>query len=101
LRQPHWNIAVGGVCADTAAEAARLAGMLDNPYLTANVVGDPEQCRARLLQLAERYETREIIFLALIAAPGPRLRCYQLLAQALGLSSKPCGAAVSPDVTAA
>ncbi len=85
--RPMWNIAVAGVCADTEEEARRLVGLHRNPALVPNVVGSPEQCRARLLDIAARYQTDEIIFLALCGSLEQRLRCYQLLAQALELPS--------------
>jgi luciferase family oxidoreductase group 1 len=83
--RPTWNIAVAGICADTEEEARRLAVLHRNPALVPNVVGSPEQCRARLLDIAARYQTDEIIFLALCGSLQQRLRCYQLLARALEL----------------
>jgi luciferase family oxidoreductase group 1 len=85
--RPTWNIAVAGICADSEEEACRLAALHRNPALVANVVGSPEQCRARLLDIAARYQTDEIVFLALCGGLEQRLRCYQLLARALELPS--------------
>jgi luciferase family oxidoreductase group 1 len=84
--QPQWNIAVAGICAESEQEARRLAGLHRNSALVANVVGSPQQCRDHLLDLAARYQTDEIIFLALCGTRYQRMRCYQLLAQALELS---------------
>jgi luciferase family oxidoreductase group 1 len=83
---PKWNVAIAGICADTEEEARRLAGLHRNPAVLANVVGSPEQCRTRLLDIAARYHTDEIIFLALCGSLSQRLRCFQLLAQALELA---------------
>jgi luciferase family oxidoreductase group 1 len=85
--RPAWNIAVAGICAETEEEARRLAALHRNPALVLNVIGSPQQCRTRLLDIAARYQTDEIIFLALCAGLEQRLRCYRLLAQALGLPS--------------
>jgi luciferase family oxidoreductase group 1 len=85
--RPAWNVAVAGICADTEEEAHRLAALHRNPALVPNVVGSPEQCRTRLIEIAARYQTDEIIFLALCGGLEQRLRCYQLLARALELPS--------------
>jgi luciferase family oxidoreductase group 1 len=87
LTRPRWNVAVAGVCAETEAEARRLAAAHGNRFLVPTVVGDPGQCRNRLLEIAERYETDEVIFLALGVARRQRLRCYQLLAETLGVGA--------------
>jgi luciferase family oxidoreductase group 1 len=84
--QPKWNIAVAGICAESEEEARRLAALHRNPALVPNVVGSPRQCRTQLLEIAARYQTDEIIFLALCGGLKQRLHCYQFLARALGLS---------------
>jgi luciferase family oxidoreductase group 1 len=84
--RPRWNIAVAGICAETEEEARRLAELHRNRAFVLNVVGSPEQCRTRLLDIAARYQTDEIIFLALCGSLKQRLRCYQLLAEAFELS---------------
>jgi luciferase family oxidoreductase group 1 len=90
LARPQWNIAVAGVCADTDEEALRLCALHRNSFLVPTVVGGPEQCRAQLQQLSERYQTDEIIFVALSGSAERRLRSYELLAQVFELRrSKP------------
>ena len=85
LAAPHWNIAVAGVCADTAEEARRLRELHTNPFIVPTVVGSPSQCRTQLLRLQELFETDEIIFLDICSDLDHRLRSYQLLAKALDL----------------
>ena len=89
LARPQWNIAVAGVCADTEAEAVRLAGLHRNRFLVPSVVGAPEQCRTRLQEISERYQTDEIIFVAVSGMREQRLRSYELLAQVFELQTPP------------
>lgn len=98
LRHPRWNIAVDGVCAETAEEARWLCALQSNLSIVPSVVGTPESCRDQLHALMDRYETDEIIFLDLCPELEQRIRCYQLLAEALEL--KPCPPGTADGSTA-
>jgi luciferase family oxidoreductase group 1 len=88
--RPQAVVAVSGLCAETEQEAVRLAKVFGDGFRSSHsVVGSPEQCRERLLALAERYRTNELIFLDLAPDAESRLRCYRLLAEAMGLGSAP------------
>jgi len=119
LATPLGSIGVFVLCADTEAEAQRLAQSrdlwrlrLDQGYLgpvpsTAEaeaysysreerlriamnrrrmVIGAPGQVKARMLELAERYGVGEIVVVTICHDFAPRLRSYELLAQAFGLT---------------
>jgi alkanesulfonate monooxygenase SsuD/methylene tetrahydromethanopterin reductase-like flavin-dependent oxidoreductase (luciferase family) len=49
------------------------------------VYGTPDDLRARLEALAVEAQADELIVMTLSHAPEPRLRSYELLAQAFGL----------------
>ena len=118
LAAPLGSIGVFVLCADTDAEAQRLAQSrdlwrlrLDQGYLgpvpsiaeaeaheysreerlriamnrRRMVIGAPEPVRARLVELAGRYGIDEIVAVTICHEFAPRLRSYELLAQALEL----------------
>lgn len=115
LAAPRVSVAVAVVCADTEAEARRLAtsvslwrvGAERGPILPPDaaaevqlsdaeqarraqhradiVAGDPEQVRRALEDLAAAFEVDELVVLTVTHDPQARLRSYQLLAEAFGL----------------
>jgi len=86
---PLYNIAVAGICAETETSVKQLLEQHTNNSLVPSVVGTPNQCKEKLLELQERYKVNEIIFLDLCQEFEARLRSYQLLAAELGLSDLP------------
>ena len=50
-------------------------------------VGTPERVRARLLEIADAYDTDELIVLTVTHDPAARRRSYELVAEACGLRS--------------
>ena len=119
LPAPRASAAVFVVCADTEAEASRLAQSRDlfilrlragrpgrypsveeaeaYPYTPRErmmveynrrrtIAGTPVQVRVRLLALAAEYGVDELIIVTITHDPKARLRSYELLAQAFGLS---------------
>ena len=118
---PRVGVGVGVICADSEAEALRLAqsvalwrhrlGRGDpgpvpsveeaeaHPELSAVsggsrrlVVGAPEQVRSELLAIASDYAADELTLLTLVHDPAARLRSYELVAEAFALE----GAATVP-----
>lgn len=116
--EPRGSIGVFVICADSAAEAERLAlsrdlwrlrldrgylgpfpsieEALEHPYderdraiIRGNrrrqVVGPPEQCRDRLIELAARYGVDEVVVVTITYEFKARLRSYELLAEVFGL----------------
>ncbi|WP_245954469.1 MsnO8 family LLM class oxidoreductase [Paenibacillus flagellatus] len=97
--RPKTIVAVGVVCAETEAEARRLAaaGLRSIPGADAAaadgaerpahagraVVGTPEQVRAQLLDIAGRLGADEIMAVTAVADYAARLRSYELLAEAV------------------
>ena len=121
LAAPLGSIGVFVLCADTDAEAQRLAQSrdlwrlrLDQGYLgpvpsiaeaeaheysredrlriamnrRRMVIGAPEQVKERMLELAERYGVGEIVAVTICHEFTPRLRSYELLAQAFELTPR-------------
>jgi luciferase family oxidoreductase group 1 len=122
LRAARASAAVFAVCADTEAEAERLARSRDlfivrlytgrpgaypsveeaerYPYSPRElgivhharqrtVAGTPETVRARLGALAGEYGVDELVVVTITHDPKARLRSYELLAEAFGLSGDP------------
>ena len=118
LTAPLGNIGLFVLCADTEAEAQRLAQSRDlwrlrldqgylgpvpsiaeaeaHPYsreerlrIAMNrrrmVIGAPEQVKERMLELSQRYGVEEIVAVTICHDFAPRLRSYELLAQAFEL----------------
>ena len=52
------------------------------------VIGAPELVKARLVELAERYGVEEIVVVTICHEFAPRVRSYELLAQAFGLEAR-------------
>jgi luciferase family oxidoreductase group 1 len=53
------------------------------------IVGTPEHCRARVLEVAERTKADEVMIASHAWDPSARVRSYELLAKAFGLSERP------------
>jgi luciferase family oxidoreductase group 1 len=83
---PAVIVAVAGVCAETDAAARRIADALTNKFLMPRVVGGPRTCADALFALRERYGADELVFLDVCSAREDRVRGYELLAEACGLS---------------
>lgn len=84
LAEPKWSIAFAGVCAETEAEARRLAAE-KLPIIRPSVVGNPEQCRAGIEEIRERYGTSDLMILDMAHTFDERVRSHRLLAEALEL----------------
>ena len=117
---PRALVCVFVICAETAAEAERLAGSIDlrrlhmalgvdSPVSTAEeaaahrysdrerafvlsqrerlVHGAPDEVRDKLLALTERFAADELMVITITGEYASRLRSYELLASAFGLSS--------------
>ena len=52
------------------------------------VAGTPAQCRERLETLAREYGVDEIVVVTITESTAPRLRSYELLAEAFGLETR-------------
>jgi luciferase family oxidoreductase group 1 len=88
LKEPRCNLAVGGFCAETAAEAMRLKERwTETTFIVPRVVGDPRQCREQLLELKDRFGVDEIIYTELATDLQARIRSHRLLAEVMGLAS--------------
>ncbi len=131
LDAPRASMAVRVVCADTAAEARRIASSfalqrlrmeqgrlgrvpsvqeaLVYPYSEAELarveailaqgfVGNPEQVKTRLTELATALEIDELVVVTITHDPLARRRSYELLAEAFELA--PGSAASSPSLVA-
>jgi alkanesulfonate monooxygenase SsuD/methylene tetrahydromethanopterin reductase-like flavin-dependent oxidoreductase (luciferase family) len=117
--EPRGSIGVFVLCADTEAEAERLASSRDlwrlrldrgiigpvptveealaYPYSEAErarvafnrrrqIVGTPEQCRARLRELGGLFGIDEFVVVSICHDFAARKRSYQLLAEAFALA---------------
>jgi alkanesulfonate monooxygenase SsuD/methylene tetrahydromethanopterin reductase-like flavin-dependent oxidoreductase (luciferase family) len=63
------------------AELARLEAILAQGF-----VGDPDQVKARLMELAAQLEIDEFVVVTITHDPVARRRSYELLAEAFELS---------------
>jgi len=80
-REPCWNIAVAGICADTDAQAQRLGALLpQTSAVRAHTVGSVESWRDSLSSIAAEYQAEEVIFADLCASLEQRVRSCELLA---------------------
>jgi len=98
--QPRTTLAVAGACAETHAEACRMARQYRDGFIVPTVVGTPAACAEQLDELACRYGTDEIIFLDTATSLDDRSRTCQLLAAAVGLvprTADRCAAGVADD----
>ena len=121
LARPHSSLAVFTICAETDAEAERLAASrrlwllnffkgaeapypsveeaLNYPYTERDlellrrsgrrtVMGSPERVKAELMALAEEYAADEIMLVTICHDFQARLRSYELIAAAFGLTPR-------------
>jgi luciferase family oxidoreductase group 1 len=88
LAEPRWAIAFAGVCAETEAEARRLAAE-KLPIIRPSVVGNPEQCREMIEEIRERYGTADLMLLDMAHTFEERVRSHRLLAEVLELGAPP------------
>jgi luciferase family oxidoreductase group 1 len=119
--RPEGSIGVAVICAETAAEADRLAKSRDlsrlrleqgtlgpvpsveeaeaHPYSREErlrvafnrqrqVIGDPGQCQAQLLELGTRYAVEEFVVVTITYDFAARMRSYELLAKEFALAPR-------------
>lgn len=84
--EPRSSVAVAGYCSDSPADLARMehgAGWIAgyNP----RILGSPQVCRDRCLEIAERYGVDELVFVNIVGDPVAAARSLELLADALSL----------------
>ena len=82
---PATALALSGICAPTAAEAAALLAACPNRFLAANAnfCGTPEQCRDIILARAVRAGVRHIVVKHLGSTLEGQAQSYRLLAEAV------------------
>jgi luciferase family oxidoreductase group 1 len=95
--RPAWNIAVAGVCAETADEARRLAAQHTNRFVSPTVIGSPTQVKEQLLELATAYRVDEVVFSDVSRTREARHRSYGLLAEAFDLPAAAAGERAKED----
>jgi len=88
LAAPWLAICVSAICAETDDEARRLASIArpagSPPPRVAPVAGSPQRVRAELEARARRYRADEVLVVTVTHAHEPRVRSYELIAQAFG-----------------
>jgi alkanesulfonate monooxygenase SsuD/methylene tetrahydromethanopterin reductase-like flavin-dependent oxidoreductase (luciferase family) len=84
--EPLVAIAVAGLCAETEREARRLVQTHRNEFIVPTVIGSPRQCHEQLETIADRYKTRELVFMDVSSDLEPRLNSFRLLAEVLELA---------------
>jgi luciferase family oxidoreductase group 1 len=102
LDRPRASLAVRVLCAQDSSEAVRLAAHSWATVATRGgaatpagaddralpvVTGTPGEVRARLLELARLYEVEDLVLTTICAGLGPRIRVYELLAEAFELTA--------------
>jgi luciferase family oxidoreductase group 1 len=119
--KPYASLGVFAICADTEAEARRLArsrelwylrivtetnggrvpsveeaenypySEQERAFMRANhrpvIAGAPEQVKAQLLAMAERFDADELVVVTITHVFAARCRSYELLAQAWGMAA--------------
>ncbi len=86
--KPRAILSLAGVCANTEAEAQSICER-DGDGIISNVVGSAVQCRAKLLELRDRYQADEIVFLEIARPLSERMRSCELLSRVLELEQEP------------
>ena len=56
-------------------------------YKSLQIIGTPDQVRARIADVVARTEADEVMLVTHAFEPAARLRSYELVAQAFGLSA--------------
>lgn len=82
--RPRVAVAVAGICAETDALAGALARTRRSTHFAPRVVGSPTTCAAALADFRERYDADDLVFADLCDNLDDRVRCYELLACAIG-----------------
>lgn len=72
-------VVVAGVCAETTAEAERIAATVRGATVP-RIIGDRARCRDQLAALAARYAVDEVVFADLCPDLAARQTCYARLA---------------------
>jgi luciferase family oxidoreductase group 1 len=87
---PYTLVCVYALCAETTAEAERLAAVVDQHGLLRSrsgaVIGAPDEVKARLLEIQEAYIADELMVITITGDYASRLNSYRLLAEAFALS---------------
>jgi len=89
LRRLHMALGIDAPVPSYAEAAAHRYGERERAYVLAQrerlVLGDPDEVRRRLLDLAEHYAADELMIITITGDYASRLRSYELIAEAFGL----------------
>jgi len=89
LRRLHMALGIDAPVPSYAEAAAHRYGERERAYVLAQrerlVLGDPDEVRRRLLDLAEQYAADELMIITITGDYASRLRSYELVASAFGL----------------
>lgn len=78
-------IAVAGVCADTDADAQRIALAHTNSFVRPNIIGTPERWRDEVTALCRRFAVDEVVVLELSRHFEDHQRAIEALAEVFAL----------------
>jgi len=88
LRRLHMALGIDAPVPTYAEAAAHRYGERERAYVLAQrerlVLGDPDEVRRRLLELAEQYAADELMILTITGDYASRQRSYELVATAFG-----------------
>jgi len=90
LTQPRCNVAVAGICAETEVQAKKqqiLFEKVDQGLTRVNVVGTPEQCNEQIIEIQQKYQVDDIMFLSLWHIFEQRKKSYEMLSNVFDLSN--------------
>jgi alkanesulfonate monooxygenase SsuD/methylene tetrahydromethanopterin reductase-like flavin-dependent oxidoreductase (luciferase family) len=89
LRRLHMALGIDAPVPTDAEAAAHRYGERERAYVLAQrerlVLGDPDEVRRRLLDLAEQYAADELMIITITGDYATRQRSYELVASAFGL----------------
>jgi alkanesulfonate monooxygenase SsuD/methylene tetrahydromethanopterin reductase-like flavin-dependent oxidoreductase (luciferase family) len=78
LPSAYAALAIAGVLADDAEDAARIRARFRNSFLAPNLVGTAEQCRPAVQDLYRRFRPDAMVFLDLCNGAEEKLRSYEI-----------------------
>jgi luciferase family oxidoreductase group 1 len=85
---PQACIAIAGICADTDAEAQRVALAHTNSFIRPNIIGTPERWHEEIMTLCRRFSVDEVVVLELSRSPEDHQWAIEALAKAFALDTE-------------
>jgi alkanesulfonate monooxygenase SsuD/methylene tetrahydromethanopterin reductase-like flavin-dependent oxidoreductase (luciferase family) len=85
--EPNLIIGVAGICLNSRERVNRILETVQNNFIEPTIVGNERDCFERIMELKNKFEVKEIVFMDLCFELEEKIECYTLLSQLFNLNN--------------